>query len=199
MNSRSGSFQSSFFFRNHRKEKEEESNQNVTHEYQQRRPERLFFLQSTYFYKTERRLNDDYDLKLVFFQQKQKFRSSLGIWVQAWLESESPAHVTTGECRFQSHRPWGKFVHDSLQIKNLFSSSITSQGRGICSGCSCVSHDIVNVDDSLDIMCGITVILRSQENGQLLRKKALTLSSRLRHRGPDWSGKLTEGLFTSLN
>jgi len=37
-------------------------------------------------------------------------------------------------------------------------------------------------------MCGILVILNSTEPAQDLRKKALYLSSKLRHRGPDWSG-----------
>lgn len=37
-------------------------------------------------------------------------------------------------------------------------------------------------------MCGIFAILGSKEDPSLLRKKALSLSKRIRHRGPDWSG-----------
>eukprot|EP01132_Coremiostelium_polycephalum_P008624 gene8624-10614_t len=37
-------------------------------------------------------------------------------------------------------------------------------------------------------MCGILAILGSSEPAPKLRKKALALSSRLRHRGPDWNG-----------
>ncbi|EAL64408.1 asparagine synthetase [Dictyostelium discoideum AX4] len=37
-------------------------------------------------------------------------------------------------------------------------------------------------------MCGILAILNSLEEASKLRKKALSLSSRLRHRGPDWNG-----------
>ncbi|EGC36481.1 asparagine synthetase [Dictyostelium purpureum] len=37
-------------------------------------------------------------------------------------------------------------------------------------------------------MCGILAILNSLEDPSKLRKKALSLSSRLRHRGPDWNG-----------
>ena len=37
-------------------------------------------------------------------------------------------------------------------------------------------------------MCGILAILEIKGNSAALRKKALTLAKRLRHRGPDWSG-----------
>ena len=37
-------------------------------------------------------------------------------------------------------------------------------------------------------MCGILAILDIKGNSDALRKKALTLAKRLRHRGPDWSG-----------
>jgi len=37
-------------------------------------------------------------------------------------------------------------------------------------------------------MCGILAILNSKEEPSKLRRRALGLSSRLRHRGPDWSG-----------
>jgi len=37
-------------------------------------------------------------------------------------------------------------------------------------------------------MCGILAILGSHEDADRLRKRALLLSSKLRHRGPDWSG-----------
>src|SRR3989339_1057155 len=37
-------------------------------------------------------------------------------------------------------------------------------------------------------MCGILGIFDLVDDVELLRKKALTLSKRLRHRGPDWSG-----------
>ena len=37
-------------------------------------------------------------------------------------------------------------------------------------------------------MCGILAILDIKGNSDALRKKALTLVKRLRHRGPDWSG-----------
>ncbi|HBA60109.1 MAG TPA: asparagine synthase B [Elusimicrobia bacterium] len=37
-------------------------------------------------------------------------------------------------------------------------------------------------------MCGILAILDIKSNAGALRKKALTLVKRLRHRGPDWSG-----------
>ena len=37
-------------------------------------------------------------------------------------------------------------------------------------------------------MCGILAILDSNEHGLKLRAKALKLSKRLRHRGPDWNG-----------
>ena len=37
-------------------------------------------------------------------------------------------------------------------------------------------------------MCGITAILNVKEQTQELRKKALKMSQKIRHRGPDWSG-----------
>jgi asparagine synthase (glutamine-hydrolysing) len=37
-------------------------------------------------------------------------------------------------------------------------------------------------------MCGIFAILGSKEDTETLRKKALGLSKRIRHRGPDWNG-----------
>lgn len=38
-------------------------------------------------------------------------------------------------------------------------------------------------------MCGIIVILQTSEEVTSARKRALGLSAKLRHRGPDWSGK----------
>ena len=37
-------------------------------------------------------------------------------------------------------------------------------------------------------MCGIAGILNVREQTPLLRQKALKMSQKLRHRGPDWSG-----------
>ena len=37
-------------------------------------------------------------------------------------------------------------------------------------------------------MCGIVAILNVKEQTQLLRQKALRMSQKIRHRGPDWSG-----------
>ena len=37
-------------------------------------------------------------------------------------------------------------------------------------------------------MCGIFAILEIKGNAAQLRKKALSMVKRLRHRGPDWSG-----------
>ncbi|MDR1357476.1 MAG: asparagine synthase B [Tannerellaceae bacterium] len=37
-------------------------------------------------------------------------------------------------------------------------------------------------------MCGITAIFNIREGGEALRKQALIMSKRVRHRGPDWSG-----------
>ncbi|MBR5108312.1 MAG: asparagine synthase B, partial [Bacteroidales bacterium] len=37
-------------------------------------------------------------------------------------------------------------------------------------------------------MCGIVGILNVQEQSDALRRKALEMSRRIRHRGPDWSG-----------
>jgi len=37
-------------------------------------------------------------------------------------------------------------------------------------------------------MCGIVAILNVKEQSQELRQKALKMSQKIRHRGPDWSG-----------
>ena len=37
-------------------------------------------------------------------------------------------------------------------------------------------------------MCGITAIFNIHDGAQALRKQALLMSKRIRHRGPDWSG-----------
>ena len=37
-------------------------------------------------------------------------------------------------------------------------------------------------------MCGIVAILNIKEQSQALREKALKMSQKIRHRGPDWSG-----------
>lgn len=37
-------------------------------------------------------------------------------------------------------------------------------------------------------MCGIVSILNIQEQTPALRQKALRMSQKIRHRGPDWSG-----------
>ena len=37
-------------------------------------------------------------------------------------------------------------------------------------------------------MCGIVAILNVKEQTQELRQKALGMSQKIRHRGPDWSG-----------
>ncbi|MDR0538378.1 MAG: asparagine synthase B [Tannerellaceae bacterium] len=37
-------------------------------------------------------------------------------------------------------------------------------------------------------MCGITAIFNIKEGGESLRRQALDMSKRVRHRGPDWSG-----------
>ena len=37
-------------------------------------------------------------------------------------------------------------------------------------------------------MCGISGILNCEGHDKSLRSKVLKMSSRLRHRGPDWSG-----------
>ena len=37
-------------------------------------------------------------------------------------------------------------------------------------------------------MCGIVAILDVKEQTQALRDKALKMSQKIRHRGPDWSG-----------
>ena len=42
-------------------------------------------------------------------------------------------------------------------------------------------------------MCGITAILNVREQTQALREKALRMSQKIRHRGPDWSGIYTGG------
>ena len=37
-------------------------------------------------------------------------------------------------------------------------------------------------------MCGIVAILNVKEQTPALRQKALRMSQKIRHRGPDWSG-----------
>ena len=37
-------------------------------------------------------------------------------------------------------------------------------------------------------MCGIVAILNVKEQTHVLRDKALKMSQKIRHRGPDWSG-----------
>ena len=37
-------------------------------------------------------------------------------------------------------------------------------------------------------MCGITAIFNIKQQNEALRKQALEMSKRIRHRGPDWSG-----------
>ena len=37
-------------------------------------------------------------------------------------------------------------------------------------------------------MCGIVAILNVKEQTHELREKALKMSQKIRHRGPDWSG-----------
>ena len=37
-------------------------------------------------------------------------------------------------------------------------------------------------------MCGIVAILNVKKQTQELRQKALKMSQKIRHRGPDWSG-----------
>ena len=37
-------------------------------------------------------------------------------------------------------------------------------------------------------MCGIVGIFNVKEQNQELRNKALKMSQKIRHRGPDWSG-----------
>ena len=37
-------------------------------------------------------------------------------------------------------------------------------------------------------MCGIAAIFKIKEQTQELRKKALEMAKKIRHRGPDWSG-----------
>ena len=37
-------------------------------------------------------------------------------------------------------------------------------------------------------MCGIAAIFNIKEQTAELRKKALSMSKKIRHRGPDWSG-----------
>ena len=39
-----------------------------------------------------------------------------------------------------------------------------------------------------NIMCGITAIFKIHEGEASMRKQALIMSKRIRHRGPDWSG-----------
>lgn len=40
-------------------------------------------------------------------------------------------------------------------------------------------------------MCGIFAILQSKGKSDLLRQLGLEKSAKLRHRGPDWSGKFS--------
>ena len=40
-------------------------------------------------------------------------------------------------------------------------------------------------------MCGIVSIFRIKEQSEQLRQRALEMSRRIRHRGPDWSGVYT--------
>ena len=42
-------------------------------------------------------------------------------------------------------------------------------------------------------MCGIVAILNVKEQSQALREKALKMSQKIRHRGPDWSGIYSGG------
>ena len=37
-------------------------------------------------------------------------------------------------------------------------------------------------------MCGITAIFNIHEGAEEMRRQALIMSKRIRHRGPDWSG-----------
>ena len=37
-------------------------------------------------------------------------------------------------------------------------------------------------------MCGIVAVLNTKGQSQKLREKALRMSQKIRHRGPDWSG-----------
>jgi len=46
-------------------------------------------------------------------------------------------------------------------------------------------------------MCGILAILGSKEPEGDLRKKALRLSKKLRHRGPDWNGICVQQVKTN--
>ena len=39
-------------------------------------------------------------------------------------------------------------------------------------------------------MCGIVGIFKIKQQTQELRQKALKMSQKLRHRGPDWNGHL---------
>ena len=42
-------------------------------------------------------------------------------------------------------------------------------------------------------MCGIVALLNVKEQTQALRDKALKMSQKIRHRGPDWSGIYSGG------
>ena len=42
-------------------------------------------------------------------------------------------------------------------------------------------------------MCGIVSIFNIKEQTQELRQKALRMSQKIRHRGPDWSGICCKG------
>ena len=42
-------------------------------------------------------------------------------------------------------------------------------------------------------MCGILAILNAIEGSNKMRRRVVELSSRIRHRGPDWSGLFVQG------
>ena len=44
-------------------------------------------------------------------------------------------------------------------------------------------------------MCGIVGIFNVREQSEELRRKALDMSRRIRHRGPDWSGIFAFALY----
>lgn len=45
-------------------------------------------------------------------------------------------------------------------------------------------------------MCSILAILDIPAGAETLRDQALEMSRRLRHRGPDWSGRAVKGVHT---
>ena len=45
-----------------------------------------------------------------------------------------------------------------------------------------------NKNKKQNTMCGIVSIFRIKEQSEQLRQRALEMSRRIRHRGPDWSG-----------